>query len=121
MTPMVRGPFGQKIAAILTLTLWIGFAGGDEAVEILAQALGVRGTCQMACCRKHLNGTATATDHHGHLATSEDRTPASSFSIVNCPAVEAGAVSSSEQAVKKNSSLRLALPDPWQPWRRVIR
>lgn len=80
--PMLRGRTGQRIAALLALTVWVGFAGGAEAGEILSQALGFHRNCHMACCRKRPHTGAEATPHHvSHHSASESRAPASPFSL----------------------------------------
>jgi hypothetical protein len=86
MSSMVRGRSGRRIAATLALTVWVGFAGGAEAAEILAQAFGFHGNCHMACCRERADaacprGARTTGHHGGHGASSENGTPPSPFSI----------------------------------------
>jgi hypothetical protein len=83
---MLRGRSGRRIAALLALTVWIGFAGGAEAGEILSRSLGFHRNCHMACCRKRSDEssprTATASGHHGHHQTvSDNEIPASSLSV----------------------------------------
>ncbi len=82
---MVRRQSGRRVAAILALTGWLGFAGGGDAAEFLAQTLGFHGACGMACCRERPDAACprgTTTSHHGsHGSAPEGETPGSPLSI----------------------------------------
>jgi hypothetical protein len=80
---MIRGRFPRRFLAILTLAGWVGFAGGGEAAELLAQALGFHGDCRMPCCREQANAscprmrgdqTESSEAAHAHHAVQADST-----------------------------------------------
>lgn len=100
----------RRLAATLALTGWVGFAGGGEAAELLAQAFGSHGDCRMACCREQVNascprmsGAAVVANgdshqHSGHEAARSD-------SPFPAPALAISAISSCEE----NCALLLGL------------